>query len=102
MQHLDLLALADLGRGPFAARHHLAVERDRYAAPVGRTRCANGDLDRGTVAELEGLIWATGHWRNGVLLAPLTGDAVADLLAGDALPGELEALSPRRFGGVRA
>jgi len=52
--------------------------------------------------ELDGLIWATGHWRNGVLLAPLTGDAVAGLLAGDALPGELEALSPGRFGGVRA
>ena len=47
--------------------------------------------------ELDGLIWATGHWRNGVLLAPLTGDAVAALLAGDALPSELEALSPRRF-----
>ena len=24
--------------------------------------------------ELDGLIWATGHWRNGVLLAPLTGE----------------------------
>ena len=52
--------------------------------------------------ELDGLIWATGHWRNGVLLAPLTGDAVAGLLAGDGLPGELEALSPSRFGGVSA
>ena len=28
------------------------------------------------------VIWATGHWRNGVLLAPLTGEVVADLLAG--------------------
>ena len=27
--------------------------------------------------ELDGLIWATGHWRNGVLLAPLTGEVVA-------------------------
>jgi glycine oxidase len=36
--------------------------------------------------ELAGLIWATGHWRNGVLLAPLTGDAVADLLADETLP----------------
>ena len=44
--------------------------------------------------ELDGLIWATGHWRNGVLLAPLTGDAVADLLAGEALPEELAALEP--------
>jgi glycine oxidase len=48
--------------------------------------------------ELEGLVWATGHWRNGVLLAPLTGEAVAGLLAGEELPSELSALSPERFG----
>jgi glycine oxidase len=48
--------------------------------------------------ELEGLVWATGHWRNGVLLAPLTGEAVATLLAGEELPAELSALSPDRFG----
>jgi glycine oxidase len=47
--------------------------------------------------ELEGLIWATGHWRNGVLLAPLTADAVAGLLAGEPLPEELPALRPARF-----
>ncbi len=52
--------------------------------------------------ELDGLVWATGHWRNGVLLAPLTGDAVAALLAGEEPPEEIEALSPARFGGVRA
>jgi glycine oxidase len=47
--------------------------------------------------ELDGLVWATGHWRNGVLLAPLTGDAVGGLLAGEELPEELAPLSPRRF-----
>jgi glycine oxidase len=58
--------------------------------------------------ELEGLIWATGHWRNGVLLAPITGDVVAALLAGDLPKGSdpfmrvVEGLSPARFGGVRA
>jgi glycine oxidase len=52
--------------------------------------------------ELHGLVWATGHWRNGVLLAPLTGDAVAALLAGEDAPEEIEELSPTRFGGVRA
>jgi glycine oxidase len=53
--------------------------------------------------ELEGLVWATGHWRNGVLLAPLTGESVAALLAGEELPAELSALSPDRFGaGARA
>jgi glycine oxidase len=52
--------------------------------------------------ELEGLVWATGHWRNGVLLAPLTGDAVAELLAEGSLPNELESLSPERFARARA
>jgi glycine oxidase len=36
--------------------------------------------------DLPGLIWATGHWRNGVLLAPLTGEVVAALLTGETLP----------------
>jgi glycine oxidase len=44
-----------------------------------------------------GLVWATGHWRNGVLLAPVTADAVAGLVADGALPGELARFSPRRF-----
>jgi glycine oxidase len=52
--------------------------------------------------ELEGLIWATGHWRNGVLLAPLTGDAVAGLLSGEPLPEELSPLAPGRFVGASA
>ncbi|HEY1275690.1 MAG TPA: glycine oxidase ThiO [Thermoleophilaceae bacterium] len=52
--------------------------------------------------EAEGLVWATGHWRNGVLLTPLTGDAVADLLAGGELPDELDGLAPERFAEVRA
>ena len=44
--------------------------------------------------ELDGLVWATGHWRNGVLLAPLTGEVVAGLLAGEPLPEDFAALSP--------
>lgn len=37
---------------------------------------------------LPGLILATGHYRNGILLAPLTADRIADLLA-DKRPGAL-------------
>ena len=32
-------------------------------------------------AEADGLVWATGHYRNGVLLAPWTAETVAGLLA---------------------
>jgi glycine oxidase len=45
----------------------------------------------------EGVIWATGHYRNGVLLAPVTARAVAALLAGEEAPAELERFSPGRF-----
>jgi glycine oxidase len=47
--------------------------------------------------ELPGLVLATGHYRNGVLLTPVTADSVAAYLAGDALPSEVSAFSPRRF-----
>ena len=35
---------------------------------------------------LEGLVLATGHYRNGVLLAPLTAERVADVLVGAEVP----------------
>jgi glycine oxidase len=46
---------------------------------------------------VEGLILATGHYRNGVLLAPLTAAGVAAMLADDAIPAELEVADPGRF-----
>ncbi|MFJ3707554.1 glycine oxidase ThiO [Streptomyces sp. NBC_01387] len=50
---------------------------------------------------LPGLHLATGHFRNGVLLTPVTGDAMADLLADGALPPEARPFTPRRFPPVR-
>ena len=32
---------------------------------------------------IDGLLLATGHFRNGILLAPLTAERIAALLAGD-------------------
>jgi glycine oxidase len=46
---------------------------------------------------LDGLIWATAHWRNGILLAPITADAVTEALAGGALPELFEPFTPGRF-----
>lgn len=47
--------------------------------------------------ELAGLSLATGHHRNGVLLTPVTGDAMAHVLATGELPEEARAFTPRRF-----
>lgn len=45
-----------------------------------------------------GLAVATGHFRNGILLAPITASAVADLLAGaDPADGPFAAFGPDRF-----
>jgi glycine oxidase len=51
---------------------------------------------------LPGLVWATGHWRNGVLLAPVTADAVVSLIADGELPAAMRRFSPRRFAPVEA
>jgi glycine oxidase len=40
------------------------------------------------------IVWATGHYRNGVLLAPVTGELVAAELAGE---GRDHAFGPERF-----
>ncbi|WP_330340571.1 glycine oxidase ThiO [Streptomyces sp. NBC_00557] len=47
---------------------------------------------------LDGLLLATGHYRNGVLLTPVTGDVMARLLADGELPEEARPFTPRRFG----
>ena len=46
---------------------------------------------------LEGLVWATAHWRNGVLLAPVTADAVAAVAVGDPAPERFAPFGPQRF-----
>ena len=46
---------------------------------------------------LPGLVLATGHYRNGILLSAVTADAVAALLVDGALPAQMSAFSPRRF-----
>ena len=51
---------------------------------------------------LEGLIWATGHYRNGILLTPVTADLVAQAIAGESLPGWAAPADPLRFATVTA
>jgi glycine oxidase len=46
---------------------------------------------------LPGLLLATGHFRNGVLLTPVTGDVMAELLATGETPEVARPFSPGRF-----
>jgi glycine oxidase len=50
--------------------------------------------------DVEGVLCATGHYRNGVLLTPITADAIVAIIAGTE-PDYIEAFSPRRFGSRR-
>ena len=52
--------------------------------------------------ELDGLVLAAGHHRNGVLMAPITAEAVAAYLAGEHLPPDAEVAHPGRFAGEGA
>jgi glycine oxidase len=49
----------------------------------------------------DGTVVATGHYRNGVLLAPITADAVTALVANQSKDMNLEEFAPERFAGPR-
>lgn len=46
---------------------------------------------------LGGLVYATGHYRNGVLLSPLTADLIVDLILGEGTDELPAAITPLRF-----
>ncbi len=71
-----------------AARAGLRPVTPDNAPVVGRT-------------EIDGLLWATGHGRNGVLLAPITAEGIAACLSGEdapeaVLPFSLDRFAPNR------
>jgi glycine oxidase len=47
---------------------------------------------------VEGLIVATGHFRNGILLTPVTADAIAHVLSSGGVDRLIAPFSPERFG----
>ena len=49
------------------------------------------------VGEFESLVFATGHFRNGILLAPITAQLVAELLTSGSTSRSIEAYRPGRF-----
>ena len=52
----------------------------------------------GASGAIPNLMYATGHYRNGVLLAPLTAELVADAMLENRVDPALAVTSPQRFG----
>ena len=67
-----------------------------------RPRAADDLPVLGACAEIAGLFYATGHYRNGILLAPITGEIIADVVTGQNPSSHLETFSPARFQRVSA
>ena len=89
----DVLAIA-IGIAP-ALAHAPVVEtwsNFRPASPDGAPI-----LGAGTTP---GLFYATGHTRNGILLAPITADAIAAEILGRPAPVDLAPFSPARLAGM--
>jgi len=88
----DLLdAACDLAPSARAAGFNGARVGLRPATPddlpaIGRSRAAAN------------VMYATGHYRNGVLLAPLTAKLVADAMLDDRIDPLLASVDPSRFG----
>jgi glycine oxidase len=45
------------------------------------------------------IVYACGHSRNGILLAPITGETVAELVTEEPLSHDLSQFHPARFSG---
>jgi glycine oxidase len=64
-----------------------------------------GTPDNGPVVGdcgIEGLLMATGHYRNGILMSPVTADAIVAVLAGQEPTAEWQPFTPQRFIGAAA
>jgi glycine/D-amino acid oxidase-like deaminating enzyme len=68
------------------------------AAHVGLRPATPDELPvLGPDARLEGLVHASGHFRNGVLLAPLTAGLIADWVVEKRSDSAFDLLKPNRF-----
>ena len=63
-----------------------------------RPRAADDLPVLGPCAEIEGVWYATGHYRNGILLAPITGELIAGAIVDKVVSPTLSTFSPDRFG----
>ena len=61
------------------------AEMELVEASAGLRPGTPDNLPRVGPSPVEGLLWATGHFRNGILMAPLAAEAIAGMLAADTI-----------------
>lgn len=78
------------------------VSGARFASAWGGLRpgTPDGRPILGPVEGRDGLLLAVGHYRNGVLLAPITGETIAALALGEPPPADVSPFHLRRLAGV--
>ena len=87
------------GRGRHYANGRAVRDAPRQPPDAGRPVRPGTPDNAPVIGELRpGVLVATGHYRNGVLLAPVTADAVADLVTGGPDAELVKAYGPERFG----
>jgi len=62
-----------------------------------RPRPADGLPVLGACVEIDGVVYATGHYRNGILLAPLTAELITEAIVAGVTSPLLAPFSPDRF-----
>jgi glycine oxidase len=62
-----------------------------------RPRAADGLPVLGRCAEIAGVFYATGHYRNGILLTPITAELLAGAIIDEKVSPPLQRFSPDRF-----
>ncbi|MGZ8845540.1 MAG: glycine oxidase ThiO [Pyrinomonadaceae bacterium] len=62
-----------------------------------RPRSEDGSPILGASKKIAGLFYATGHYRNGILLAPITGESIAEAIVSKSTPALISPFSPDRF-----
>ncbi len=76
-----------------------AVQSPAFAQWVAgfRPRASDGLPVLGASERINGLFYATGHFRNGILLAPITGELIADEIIEGTRSSLLEPFSSARL-----
>ncbi len=62
-----------------------------------RPRAADGLPVLGACGEIDGLFYATGHYRNGILLGPITGELISEAIVEGVTSPLIAPFSPDRF-----